>query len=164
MSFQIQALAAEQFSDLFPLSDNLLAGRSARRMVVDSNPGFPCRISLRDAEIGENVVLVNFEHQPNETPFKAAHAIFVREGVSQAMPAPGEVPDMLSSRLLSIRAFDELHMMIDARTAEGEAVAVCIGELFDDPTVAYIHLHFAAPGCYAAKVLRSYRKGNDIEK
>lgn len=155
MSFQVEALEPGRFAALFSLSDAMLAQNSARRMVVDSKPGFPCRVSLSDAEIGETVLLVNFEHQPNETPFKATHAVFVREDVEKAKPQPGVVPAGLASRLLSIRAFDGEHMMIGADVATGEAVPKAIDRLFDNPAVAYIHLHFAAPGCFAAKVSRA---------
>ena len=84
MSFQIHGLPRESFVDLFLLSEEQLAGRSARRIVVDAKPGFPCRISLVDADIGESVVLVNYTHQPNKTPYRASHAIFVREAAKEA--------------------------------------------------------------------------------
>ncbi len=136
------------------MSDLMLIENSARRVIVDAKPGFPCRVSLCDAEIGEAVLLVNFEHQPHATPYKAAHAVFVREGAEKATPAPGVVPEALSQRLLSIRAFGGAHMMVDADTATGEGIVRAIEDMFDNPAVAYLHLHFAGPGCFAAKVSR----------
>ncbi len=78
MSFQLHALSPARFAPLFDLTDKELMNAQATRMVVDTRPGFPCRVSLADAEIGETVILVNFQHQPADSPFQAAHAILVR--------------------------------------------------------------------------------------
>jgi hypothetical protein len=155
MTFQIQALAAAPFEPLYGLPDDELALRGARRMRVDANPGFPCRVSLADAEIGECVILLNYEHQPNPTPYRSSHAIFVREGARQAFPKLGEVPDVLSRRLISVRAFDAAHDMTDADVVEGATLAAIIERMFQDPRVDYLHLHNAKRGCYAASVTRA---------
>jgi hypothetical protein len=120
MGFQISALDVDQFRHLFGQDRETLAKLGVRRKVVDSNPGFPCRISLQDAEVGENVLLMNYEHQPKPTPFRSSHAIYVREWASQAVPAPDEVPEMFRHRLLSVRAFDDPGMMVDADVIDGE--------------------------------------------
>lgn len=146
MNFQIKALG---------LSAEDLTASSGRRMVATKKPGFPCRVSLADAEVGEEVVLLHYEHQSADTPFRASHAIYVRPGASQAMPAPGEVPEMLRSRMLSLRAFDEEGMMVNADLADGREVEASIEVMFRDARTQYIHLHFAKPGCYAARVDRA---------
>jgi hypothetical protein len=155
MSFQIRALPAEPFAALSALSDDELRARGAVRQTVDRTPGFPCRVSLADAEPGETVVLVHYEHQPARTPYRAGHAIYVREGVAEARPAPGEVPEVLRRRLLSVRAFDAEGMMVGADVVEGRALEPAVARLFADPRIAYLHLHNAKPGCYAARVDRA---------
>ena len=155
MSFQINALPESLFSEFFTLSDAQLAQRSSRRMVVDAKPGFPCRVSLADAEIGETVILLNYEHQANDTPYRASHAIFVRKGAKQSVPEPGVVPEFLKIRLLSVRAFDSSHHMIAADVVDGQHLETAINELFSDPNVEYLHLHNAKPGCYNASVVRA---------
>jgi hypothetical protein len=50
---------------------------------------------------------VNYEHLPSTSPYRAAHAIFVRKGVDQAQPAVGEVPDLFNDRALSLRSFND---------------------------------------------------------
>ncbi len=155
MSFQIHALSESGFSDLFDLSDADLAKKSAKRMVVDANPGFPCRVSLADAEVGETVILVNHQHQPNDTPYQASHAVFVRKDVKQARPNQGEIPQVLKIRLLSVRAFNSAHDMIDADVAEGDVVEKTIRRMFENPDIDYLHLHNAKPGCFAASVSRT---------
>jgi hypothetical protein len=136
-------------------SDDELRARGVVRRTADHSPGFPCRVSLRDAEPGETVLLLNYEHQPADTPYRASHAIYVREGAVEARPGVGEVPDVLRRRLLSVRAFDADGMMVDADVAEGGALEPVIARLFGDPAVAYLHVHNAKPGCYAARVERA---------
>jgi hypothetical protein len=154
MNFRVTALSPAPFAPLFMLSDQALAERGAVRCVADSSPGYPCRVSLEDARPGEKVLLVHFEHHAVSSPFRASHAIYVREGVRQAALAPGEIPQMLQRRLLSVRAFDERGMLVDADVVEGEAVDGAIRKMLESPRPAYLHLHFAKPGCYAARVDR----------
>lgn len=155
MSFQISALPVEPFQPLFGLSDADLARRRAVRRIADRSPGFPCRVSLEDAVPGEPVLLVHYEHQPADTPYRAGHAIFVREGAKEARPAVGEVPEVLRRRLLSVRAFDAVGMMVDADVVEGPALETLIQRLFARPEAAYLHVHNARPGCYAARADRA---------
>lgn len=155
MNFQISALPLAPFAPLFGLPDAELRARNAERRVVDQHPGFPCRVSLRDAEMGETVLLLNYEHQPAETPYRASHAIFVREGATEARPEPGEVPQVLRLRLLSVRAFDQRGMLLDADVVEGCILEPVIERLLARPDAAYLHLHNAKPGCYAARVDRA---------
>jgi len=155
MSFRIHALPYERFAPLFALSDADLAKAGAARMIVNSKPGTPCRVSLADAEPGETVVLVNFEHQPANSPYRASHAIFIRENAEQAFPQPGEVPEVLSSRLISLRAFDEKHYMIAADVVEGSKLGEAIPAMLRNPALSYLHLHNAKAGCFAASVTRT---------
>ena len=153
--FQILPLPYAPFADLFELDDAGLAARRARRVVADAFPGYPCRVSLDDAQPGETLILVHHTHQPTETPYRASHAVYVREGAAAASPAPGAVPPMLLRRPISLRAFDAAGMMRAADLAEGEAVGPAIRDLFADPAVAEVHLHNAKPGCYAARAVRA---------
>lgn len=155
MSFQIHSLPYARFASLFELSDSELAAAGARRMVADSKPGFPCRVSLKDAEPGETVLLLNFEHQLAVSAYRSSHAIFVREHAEQAFPAVSEVPEVLASRLISIRAFDDAHDMVNADVIEGTELGEAIMGMLRDRKVAYLHLHNAKPGCYAARVTRA---------
>jgi hypothetical protein len=155
VSFRIRALPAGPFAPLFALADDELRAHRAVRCVVDRVPGFPCRVSLRDAALGETVLLVHHEHQPADTPYRAGHAIYVREGAAEARPEVDEIPEVLRTRLLSVRAFDAAHMLVAADVVDGPALAPSIERFFADARVAYLHLHNAKPGCYAARVDRS---------
>lgn len=154
MTFRLIALPPAPFSPLFALPDDALAMHGAVRRLADRPHGFPCRVSLRDAEPGETVLLVNYEHQCARSPFRSTHAIYVRRDATQAHPEAGEVPDMLRSRLLSVRAFDDAGMLLEADVVEGRAVEPVLESLLAAPSAAYLHVHFARPGCYAARVDR----------
>ena len=154
MSFQIHALPYAPFAPLFALSDAELAARRARRVTADVSPGFPCRVSLADAAPGETLLLLHYEHQPADSPYRASHAIFVRENAKQAFPEAGTVPEVLASRLLSVRAFDANHDMVAADVVDGKTLGAAIDSMFRDGAIAYLHLHNARPGCFAASVTR----------
>ncbi|MGB0843543.1 MAG: DUF1203 domain-containing protein, partial [Alphaproteobacteria bacterium] len=119
MSFQIHALPYSPFAGYFTFNAQQLLERNAHLEVVKEHPGTPCRVSLADAEVGEIVLLVNYVHQPESSPYSASHAIFVRKDAKQYTPAVNEVPQVLSSRLISVRAFDEQHFMVEADVVEG---------------------------------------------
>ena len=155
MDFQINALPSEDFADMFQMSDEDLAAQNAVRQVVKSHPGTPCRVSMQDAEVGETVILLNYAHQPADSPYQATHAIFVRQNAEQVKLAINEVPKVIRSRLVSLRCFDKDHMMIRADVMSGEAVGGAISSAFEDETVAYAHIHNAKPGCFAASVDRA---------
>lgn len=155
MSFQIQPLPADAFTELSALSEEELTRRLVQRRVADSSPGYPCRVSLEDARSGETVFLLNHTHHAAATPFRASHAIYVREGVRSAVLPQGEVPDMIRQRIISLRAFDRDGMLVNAEVMDGIDVAAGIETLFGHPCTEYIHLHFAKQGCFAARVERA---------
>jgi hypothetical protein len=155
MAFRIQGLSAEPFEPFFGMPDGELAHHGVVRHVVDAVPGFPDRIELVDVPVGETVLLINHVYQPADTPYRASHAIFVREGAKTPAVLVDEVPDVLRRRLISLRAFDANHMMIDADVVEGTALAPLIGTFFANPEVAYLQAHFAKRGCFAARIDRT---------
>ncbi len=155
MSYRITGLPSEPFQHLFGLSEVDLAARGAKRYIADAKPGFPDRIEVRDAEPGESVLLVGYVHQSADTPYRASHAVFVREGASRTYDRIDEIPDALRSRVLSLRAFDAGHMMIDADLVDGDALERGIERFLAKPEVAYLHAHYAKRGCYAARIERA---------
>ena len=124
MTFQISALDHHRFTKLFELSDS------------------------------EELILVNYEHQSGNSPYRAAHAIFVRKGVEQAQPAVGEVPELFNNRALSLRVFNDQAMIVAADLIEGKDLGSALDRLLTNPTAAYVHIHYAKFGCYAARADR----------
>ena len=154
MSFRVLGLAPDQFRPLFDLSDDELQQRGIRRVVADSDK-LPCRVSMAHAGLGEELLLLNYEHQPANTPYRATHAIYVRKVADRAFEAVDEVPDVLASRLLAVRAFDAQHMMIDADVFEGAEAARRFEAFLANPVASYLQVHNAKRGCYAARVERA---------
>lgn len=153
--FKVVALPAEDFGDLLAMPDVELRANRGRRMVVDHKPGFPCRVSLVDAEIGEEVILVDYTHHDADSPYRASGPIFVRAKAETARPDVNEIPEMLSTRLLSVRAYNNRGNMRDACVVEGAELASQIRTYFGDERVAYLHVHNAKPGCFNCKVERA---------
>lgn len=156
MSYVVSGLPLEPFRPLFGLSEAALAERGVIRKTVDAPVGFPCRVTLEDAQPGETVLLLNYEHQPADTPYRSRHAIFVRERAQATRHATNEIPGaLLARKAVSLRAFDAAGMMVDADLAPGDALEPIIARMFDQPGVAYIHAHNAGRGCYAARIDRA---------
>ena len=155
MSFQITGLPLSQFAPLFSLTDEELAARDAIRVVSDGKSGYPCRVSLQDAEKGESLILVNYEHLPVASPYRSRHAIYVRQAATDAALDVNEVPALFRSRLLSLRAFDSKGMMNDAEVVPGTAIERVIDAMFANSATEYVHVHYAKPGCFAARIDRA---------
>jgi uncharacterized protein DUF1203 len=155
MSFQITGLKFAQFAPLAGLSDAQLLAHDARRVLADRHPGFPCRVSLLDAQPGERVLLVNYEHLPVMSPYRARYAIYVRENATEAQLAVDEIPPVLHDRLLSLRAFSAAGMLLEADVAASGQVRGTIERLLAGAEVAYLHVHNARPGCFVARVERA---------
>jgi len=156
MSFVVTGLPIAPFKPLFALSDEALAERRIVRRTVDAPKGFPCRVTLEDAPVGETVLLLNYEHQSADTPFRASHAIYVREGDHPTRRDVDRVPPALALRPhISLRAFDGEGMMVEAEVAPGAALPPVIERMLGRPEVAYLHAHYAGMGCYAARIDRA---------
>lgn len=155
MDFRITGLSPERFQPLFGLSDTELAQHGALRRIVDRKLGYPDRIELRDPEIGESVLLVNYAHLPVESPYRSSYAIYVCESARSRYDRVNEVPEQFRSRLLSLRAFDESDMLRDADIVDGTAVESLITRLLSSSETAYIHAHYAKYGCFAARIDRA---------
>lgn len=124
-------------------------------MTVDAKPGFPCRVSLEDAEIGEQVVLTPFAHHDVDSPYRGSGPIFVRQKAKEADLSVGEIPEAVSTRTMSVRAYDKNSMMIDGSVVPGSEIKAHIERLFANPKIAYLHLHNAGAGCYSCRVERA---------
>lgn len=155
MSYVITGLDPAPFRHLYGLPDAALGEAGVLRMTADKQPGFPCRITLEDVTPGRRVLLLNHEHLPVTTPYRSRHAIFVAEGAASAARYENAIPEQLRCRLLSVRAFGADDMMTDADVLEGPALESAIRRMFADPRAAYLHVHNARRGCFAARVDRA---------
>jgi len=155
MTYRISGLDPADFDALRGADEATLAAHNAVRVVAASKPGFPCRVSLEDAEPGESLILLHHISHDVATPFRSAYAIYVREAAQQAASFVDEVPPVFANRTMAFRAFDAEGLLRNATLARPGEADAAIHILFDAPEIAYIDAHNAAAGCFAARVERS---------
>ncbi|MGE5176579.1 MAG: DUF1203 domain-containing protein [Hyphomicrobiales bacterium] len=155
IDYRIVGLDPDPFRPLFELDDETLARRGAVRRVVSEANVTPCRVSLEDAEPGEEVLLLRFAHLEAASPYAASGPIFVRRAATRRFVATNAIPDMLRRRLLSVRAYDASHFMLESDVVEGAVLDGAIRRLFENPDVDYLHVHNARPGCFDCRVERA---------
>jgi hypothetical protein len=155
MTYRITGIDPAPYRHLYGLSDEQLADQGIVRMTVTAKPGFPCRVSLTDRDIGERVLLLNHISHDVANPYRASHAIFVIEGAEQAAEYVDAVPPVFGSRVLSLRGFDKDGMMADAMLAQAGEADAGIRKLFENPAIETIHAHNATRGCFSAKIERN---------
>jgi hypothetical protein len=153
-SYRLVGLAAENFEPFFAMGDDELATLGARRVVADEPASYPCRVSLADAEVGDELLLLPFEHLSARSPYRASGPVYVRAGARRAVLEPGVIPPYVTRRLMSVRAYDANDMMVVGEVCEGADVRASLDRLMADDVVAYIHLHNARRGCFSCRVER----------
>ncbi|MEM1236247.1 MAG: DUF1203 domain-containing protein [Pseudomonadota bacterium] len=150
MTFQFEALPAEEFAPLFAMSEKELSDNLAVRVTApDSNA--PCRVSLKRATPGEALILANYTHLDVHSPYASRHAVYVREGAETAYPSPGEIPEIMVGNTLALRAFDAGGFIVDREIAEGDVMRPVLERLLALPGVAHVDVHYAGAGCFAAR-------------
>lgn len=155
MGFRFSGLPLEPFKALFALSDDELLARGMRRYIADSKPGFPCRVTLEDAEPGEQLILLSYPHLPaSKSPYQSQGPIFVRQSAKEPYSRETEAPPVLSSRLLSLRGYDNDDLIIEADVVDGRDVMGTLTNFFANDHVSYVHIHYASRGCFACRVDR----------
>ena len=154
MTYVVEGLSPEQFAPLFAMDGAALAGCRARMITADSASGYPCRVSLRDADEGDRLLLVHHVNHAVETPYRNAYAIFVREGAGEAARFVNEVPPVFEGRPIAFRGYSVDGDLHTARLAMPGQADEILRTMLEDPTIAYIDAHNAAHGCFAARVRR----------
>ncbi len=154
MSFIIQGLEANLFGSLSDQTQDTFNGRPVERHLVTESPGFPCRITLDDAEVGQTVFLLSYEHHCSVSPYAQSGPIFLTVSDSKRGEFVDSIPPALARRTLSLRAYDMAGSMIDAIIVEGREAKAVIDQLFSNADVVGIDAHNASRGCFAAHVTR----------
>ncbi|MBA2918497.1 DUF1203 domain-containing protein [Sphingomonas sp. MAH-20] len=154
MAYRIEGLDPAPYVPLFALTDAELEERQARQVTADGRPAFPCRATLEDAGAGERLILVNHVSHDVAGPFRSSFAIYVRESAERPAVFRDTLPPVFATRTLTLRAIDGDGMLVDAVLVPGADADAAIRRLFGNPHIAQIHAHYAAPGCFAAKIVR----------
>jgi Protein of unknown function (DUF1203) len=155
MTYRITGLSPEPFAYLIGQDDATLARHGAVRVTAVAKPGYPCRVTLDDAEPGETLILLNHVSHDVATPYRSAYAIYVREGATTTALFEDELPPVFENRPMAFRAFDSGGILRNAALALPGESDEKIRTLFEQPDIAYLHAHNAAHGCFSAKVERA---------
>lgn len=153
MTYRIAGLDPAQFAPLWALPDGELALAGARRVIADSDRGYPCRITLEDAPRGERLLLVHHVHHDVPGPYRSAFAIFVRES-GERVVYQDRCPPCFEHRTLSMRGFDGAGELAETRLVLPGKADEAIRGLLANREIAYINAHNAAAGCFAARIER----------
>jgi hypothetical protein len=154
MTYRISPLDRAHFAPLFAMDDEELAQHAAIRVVADADRGYPCRIALDDARSGDRLILMNYASPPFRGPYATRYAIYVGEASREPEPFIDRLPPCFNHRALSLRAFGSDELVVTARLAEPGNTDSAIGDLLADDRVVYIMAHYAAYGCFAARIDR----------
>ena len=154
MDYIVRGLPLAPFQPLFGLEDVALHARGIVRMTADRTPGFPCRVTLADAEPGETLLLLNWRHLDADTPYRSDGPIFVRVSAAATHVVRNAIPEQQRSRLLSVRGYDAAGWMHAAEVVEGVELEALVARMFADPRIAFLHAHNARRGCYACRIDR----------
>lgn len=131
-----------------------LRDRGGPIYLADENPGYPCRQCLRDADVGEELILVSHNPFTTNSQYRSASPIFLHRLACEPPNDPTHLPQQLTQRQLSVRSFDQDEMMIDAAVIDGQELAHTIQGFFENATSEQIHVHNATRGCWAVTVER----------
>lgn len=147
--FRISGLSAEAFAPLFELDDAALYAKDADggRRRAASRAESACRTRWPVTRCCWPTTSIT------RSP-RMRYAVFVRRGAIHRS-VTDEVPDQLARRTLAARSFDAAGMSVAVVLVEGAQLAATLERLLGDPCAAYVHLHYAAAGCYAARADRA---------
>ena len=98
------------------------------------------------------MVLLSYDPFVGRSPYSGPGPIYVHD--RECAPFDGEeLPEQLTRRLLSVRSYDERHMLLDAEVIDGKELADTAQRLLHGDG-SYLHVHNARPGCFAARIDR----------
>lgn len=147
MTYQITGISPDQL-------DKIAQAPGTVRVRATSKPGFPCRVTLEDAEPGEELLLFNHVSHDVDSPYRNSYAIYARTAAEAAARYTDAVPPIFADRTLAMRAFGADAMLKTASLSLPGDADKTIRQLFELDDIAYIDVHNAAHGCFAARVER----------
>jgi hypothetical protein len=141
--FIVHALPAGEIDDAAP---------TTRRVVNEDRS--PCRRCLRDAGPGDNLLLLPYDPFVVRSPYTSEGPVFVHaDGCEPHTSRPGALPEQVDGRQFSLRAYDEDAMLVGAELVPGDRLGARARALLDEGA-AFLHAHFAGPGCFAFRIDR----------
>ncbi len=155
MGYTITGIPMENLIPLKGQTNDQLKEQGVERIIASNKPGFPCRITLEDAEPGEPMLLMNYVSHAVTSPYRNAYAIYMREGATAEARFKNQLAPALMGRPISLRMFDHAGQLVGADLDIDGTLDQKIERAFDRSEVSYLHAHNAAHGCFAAEILRA---------
>jgi hypothetical protein len=153
-NLRIHPIAPEEIAQILRLRRDDWGNHDLTPVRADAPRGYPCRVCLRDAAPGDELLLFSHSPFPGPAPYRTVGPIFAHAGGCAPYVDGDAVPEVLASRLLSIRGMDATLRIVDGDVASGTALEAAAERLLADPGVAALHVHFARNGCYACRIVR----------
>lgn len=132
-----------------------LHGNPVETVIADSKPGYPCRLSLEDADEGEEIYLLSHSPFDSANPYRETGPIFVRKNAVPAALGVNELPQIALARSIVVRAYNSEGKMLAANPMETSQISQTIQKFLDDEAVEYIHLRAASCGCFLCSARRA---------
>ncbi len=143
------------------------AGNRLRRVTAQARPmapdgsrpdgtGAPCRHCLRDAAIGDELLLGSYLMPRPQGIYWTPSPIFVHATPCEQFARLNEVAPIVRDRLVSVRAYDGDDQCIYelGHAGDGNAIDAPLLRALDDPRTAFVNIHTAKPGCMLCRVER----------
>jgi hypothetical protein len=143
--FTVHALPAGEADPCAPLG---------RQVVAEGRE--PCRRCLRNATPGESLLLLPYDPFTVRSPYAGEGPVYIHaDGCEPHRPERDVLPEQVDARrTFSVRAYDGDAMLLDAEVVPGTELADRARALLRDD-VAFLHAHFAGPGCFAFRIERA---------
>ena len=125
---------------------------------ADAPRGFPCRVCLEEAKVGEEVLLFSYSPFERPVPYRSVGPVFVHARSCAPYGPRASVPELMRSRLISLRAYDSRDRMVECDVVDGAALEAMVARFFANPEVACIHAHNARAGCFVCRIERTAEK------
>ncbi len=123
---------------------------------VSDGAGNPCRHCLGDVPEGEGMLILAHRPFPALQPYAETGPIFLCAGDCAAWQGDG-LPPMLGSTDYIVRGYsaDDRIVYGTGRVVPTARIKVEAETIFEDPTVAYIHVRSARNNCYQCRIDRA---------
>jgi hypothetical protein len=136
-----------------PAGDADPCAPTGREVVAEGRE--PCRRCLRNARTGERLLLLPYDPFTVRSPYTGEGPVYVHaDGCAEHRAEPDVLPEQVDGRHFSVRAYDADAMMLDAEVVAGDQLADRARALLDGDA-AFLHAHFAGPGCFAFRIDRT---------
>jgi hypothetical protein len=129
-------------------------GNTVVTLVNESAKGTPLRCCLREAEVGEEVVLIAYQPARLGGPYMEVGPVFIHAERCDGYKTSGSYPEGFRHRQLLFRAYDIEGTQVDNKIADGIDAEAAIADLFSMSRVADVHARNVLAGCFMFKVHR----------